>query len=330
MKASSLKKAIVSMYASRQPAFIWGPPGVGKSDIVRQAAKSLGIDIIDIRVVLLDVVDLRGFPQVKDGATEWAPPVFLPTDGKGFLFLDEMNAARPEVLAGCYQLILDRAIGEYRLPDGWTVIAAGNREGDRSVASRLPTALANRMLHLALDVDLQEWSSWALGNGVPAELIAFLRFRPSLLHAFDPKSASPAFPSPRSWASVGRLMMSEAYQDMDIFTDMASGLVGDGASAELLGFLQVYRQLPSLEIIRMAPDTAPVPDGPAATYAVCAMVAQAAAKAGSNSGWMIRYVSRLSVEFAVMAIKDAATKNPNMMQGPEFIKWAADHHDVLF
>lgn len=158
MKPSFMIEALRTLTKVNQPAFIWGPPGVGKSQLVAQVAAEQKKEMIDIRAVLLDPVDLRGLPHLgKDNTARWATPDFLPQEGEGILFLDELNAAPPLVQAACYQLTLDRKIGEYTLPDGWSVLAAGNRETDRSVTSRMPSALANRFIHLDFVVDLDDW-----------------------------------------------------------------------------------------------------------------------------------------------------------------------------
>ena len=152
MTPSQIVSALNSLLSIRQPVFIWGAPGVGKSQIVAQVAQARGLALRDIRAVLLDPVDLRGLPRITEqGLSVWCPPAFLPTPSdpqEGIIFLDELNAAPPLVQAACYQLILDRAIGEYRLPDGWSIVAAGNREKDKAVSYRMPSALANRLVHL--------------------------------------------------------------------------------------------------------------------------------------------------------------------------------------
>lgn len=207
MIPSHIARALTTLLPTRQPVFLWGPPGVGKSQIVAQTAAGLGLDLIDIRAVLLDPVDLRGLPQIDaDGRTHWRAPAFLPAGGQGVLFLDELNAAPPLVQAACYQLILDRALGEYQLPDGWTVLAAGNRDQDRAVTHRMPSALANRFVHLEIEAHLEDWVAWATCCGIRPEVISFLRFRPSLLHDFDPAVASRAFPTPRSWQFVSVML----------------------------------------------------------------------------------------------------------------------------
>ena len=156
MKASAVLKALQSLLKSRQPGFLWGGPGLGKSSVVKQLAAQLSLPIQDVRALLLDPVDLRGLPFLgKDGRSHWATPDFLPKDGAGVLFLDELNAAPAMVQAGCYQLVLDRKLGEYTLPDGWAIVAAGNRDSDRAATNRMPTPLRNRFVHLEFEVDLQ-------------------------------------------------------------------------------------------------------------------------------------------------------------------------------
>ena len=146
MKPSRVSETIDQLFATRWAIFLWGPPGAGKSSIVREAAGKRQIPLVDIRAALLDPTDIRGIPAVVGGTAIWCPPSFLPTaDSKpGILFLDELSAAPPLVQASLYQLVLDRRVGEYQLPEGWRIIAAGNRAADRSVSYRMPAALANR------------------------------------------------------------------------------------------------------------------------------------------------------------------------------------------
>ena len=324
MKPSDIAKALRALISAGTPAFLWGAPGVGKSNVVEQVARELGRRLIDIRAVLLDPVDLRGLPHVNgDGRAHWATPEFLPRDGEGVLFLDELNAAPPLVQAACYQLVLDRKLGEYTLPDGWAVAAAGNRETDRAVTSRMPSALANRFVHLDFEADLDDWCRWALQAGVCSEVIAFVRFRPNLLHAFDPDRK--AFPSPRSWAFASNILGVQP--DAGVEYDLLAGTIGEGAAAELTGFLRVFRQLPSPDAVLMTPDMAAVPDDPATLYALCGALARKASPA--NFDRVNDYAKRLPAEFSVLLIKDAITRTPECQHSQGFVAWAAEHGDVL-
>src|SRR5829696_5151135 len=186
MRPSEVTKALAALVPTRRPVYLWGPAGVGKSSLVRQAAEQLGLGLVDVRATLLDPVDLRGLPRLDGDTAVWLPPAFLPRSGEGVLFLDELAQAAPLVQAACLQLTLDRRVGEYELPDGWSVIAASNRAEDRAGTHRLISPLLNRFVHLDLDVSADDWQTWAVAHGVSPEVRAFLGYRPALLFQFDP------------------------------------------------------------------------------------------------------------------------------------------------
>ena len=247
MKPSKLYEALHALIGERVPLHIWGACGVGKSQIVAQVARDLNISFLDVRAVQLDPVDLRGLPRIKADQTEWVPPKFLPTDGKGILFLDELTSAPQMTQAGCYQLVLDRKLGEYVLPEGWVVIAAGNPASERGVHFAMPRPLRNRFVHLELEADLSDWCRWAVSAGVRPEIIAFLRFKPDLLHSADTTSDANAWPTPRSWEMASHVLCGVARRQNTAFltgagefeAQLLDGTVGQAASAELLAFLRL-------------------------------------------------------------------------------------------
>lgn len=310
MKASAVSDALRVLVAARQPVFVWGGPGVGKSAVVGQLAEALKVPLQDVRALLLDPVDLRGLPFLgNDGRSKWATPEFLPQDGTGILFLDELNAAPAMVQASCYQLVLDRKLGEYTLPDGWAIIAAGNRDSDRGATTRMPTPLRNRFVHLEFEVDVQEWSEWAIQAGIRPEVIAFLRFRPELLSAFD-RDAN-AFPSPRSWEFVSRILDSIGPQSgPSIEHEVIAGAVGTGAATEFSGFLRMFRELPNIDAILLNPLQEPVPEIAAAQYAVASALARCASD--TNFDRICLYLNRLPTEFRVLCVRDATLREPNI------------------
>ena len=324
MKASAIYRALRALIAAKQPVFLWGGPGVGKSAMVRRLAAASALPLQDVRALLLDPVDLRGLPFLgQDGRSKWATPEFLPQNGSGILFLDELNAAPAMVQAGCYQLVLDRKLGEYALPEGWAIVAAGNRDSDRAVTTRMPTPLRNRFVHLEFEVDLQEWSEWAIQAGVRPEVIAFLRFRQELLSAFD-RDAN-AFPSPRSWEFVSRIL--EAAPDQSVEHELFAGAVGAGAATEFSAFLKTFRELPNIDAILLNPLKEPVPENAAAQYAVASALAHCATD--TNFDRICTYLNRMPTEFSVLCVRDASLRQPGVQHTPAFTRWATANHHVL-
>lgn len=324
MKASFIFSALRTLVAARQPVFLWGGPGLGKSAVVRQLARSLRIELQDLRALLLDPVDLRGLPFLgKDGRSQWAIPDFLPQSGSGILFLDELNAAPAMVQASCYQLVLDRKLGDYVLPEGWAIVAAGNRDSDRAVTTRMPSPLRNRFVHLQFEVDLQDWCEWAIHSGIRPEVIAFLRFRQELLNAFD-RDAS-AFPSPRSWEFVSRIL--DAAPDPAVEHELFAGAVGAGAATEFSAFMRMFRDLPNIDAILLNPLKEPVPENAAAQYAVASALARCASDI--NFDRVCLYLERMPTEFRVLSVRDALLRDPAIRHTAGYTKWAIDNHCVL-
>ena len=237
MKAKQMMKSLSTLISISQPSFVWGGVGIGKSEMIHSVGESLGYQVRDVRVALLDPVDLRGVPSVEDGVTKWNPPVFLPTEDepKTLLFLDELPHGSPSVQNALFQLVKDRKLGEYTLPDSTVIVGAGNRIQDRAGANRVNTALGDRFIHLNLDVDADEWVDWAKESGrVIPEVIAYIRYRPENLFVFDTKAQVQA--TPRSWEYASRIMATSP--DSDIEQELLAGTVGEGVSAELIGFLR--------------------------------------------------------------------------------------------
>jgi hypothetical protein len=327
MKPSGIASALRILVQSKQPVFVWSGPGAGKSSVISQVAAALNLQLRDVRALLLDPVDLRGLPFLgSDGRSKWATPDFLPQDGEGILFLDELNAAPAMVQASCYQLVLDRKLVEYTLPDGWSIVAAGNRDSDRAVTTRMPTPLRNRFVHLDFEVDLQEWSEWAIQAGIRPEVIAFLRFRPALLAAFD-KDAT-AFPSPRSWEFVSRILDAlDSASNEAIEHELIAGAVGMGPATEFTGFLRMFRELPDIDAILMSPHQASVPDEPSAQFAVASALARSASD--TNFDRICIYLDRLPTEFRVLCVHDATLRDPILRSTPGYVKFAVRHHKAI-
>jgi hypothetical protein len=286
------------------------------------------LEMRDIRLSMLDPTDLKGFP-IADREKEvmrWLQADFLPKDkkSKGILFFDEANSAPKSVEAPMYQLTLDRKLGDYHLPEGWSIIMAGNRETDRAIANRMSSALQNRLVHIDYEVNLDDWCTWAIERGkVETELIAFMRFRPELLHKFDANSK--AWPSPRSWTFASQIMHSGLTRDTEF--ELLKGTVGEGAAGEFQAFMNVYRDLPSIDKILVNPEKERVPTEPDALYALTTALAEKTAK--DNFERLMKYVSRTSTEFQVVYIRDCVRRKAPIENTKTFIKWSMDNADVL-
>lgn len=327
MKPSQLRLALPRLMAKNRPVFLWGAPGVGKSDLIRTVAEDGKLELRDVRLSLLDPVDLKGFPTINAAKKQmtWLPADFLPTKGKGLLFLDEMNSAPQSVQAAAYQLVLNRKIGDYTLPAGWSILAAGNRTSDRSVVHAMPAALANRFVHLDYDVNVDDWSEWAVTNEIHADVRAFIRFRPNLLHSFDSASNPRAFPSPRSWAFVNDIYKDHLSQDIEF--EIIKGTIGEAASAEFSAFVRLIKDLPSIESILANPLKAKLPSNPSAKYAITTALDAKATMA--NVATIMQYVSRLDVEFQVLFMRGAIRRDNKIGNTKTFIEWGAKNGSMF-
>lgn len=331
MDIKNAKKAMLAYMQHDIPTFLWGAPGVGKSDAVRQVADELEQPVIDFRAILRDPVDIRGLPAIdnKAGIARWLPPSDLPNEDRdgaeGILFMDELNAAPQAVQAACFGLVLDRKVGEYHLPPGWRIIAAGNRSSDRAAAQRMPTALANRFAHIDVETSTEAWAEWANTSNLAPEIVAFIRFRPALLHAMDTASNDlRTFPTPRAWANVAKFVNST--QDTDFRFQLSKGLVGEGPAIELEGFLRIYQNLPSLAAILSAPKQTKVPDEVAARFAIASGLARKVTTKNFQNA--LSYAERMPKEFEVMMVLDAIKRDNKLSHTNTFVEWASKNQNV--
>ena len=246
------KMALRHAMLKGRPVFLWGPPGIGKSDIVGQITDSFEDSfLIDIRLSLWDPTDIKGMPYyaANDNTMKWAPPVELPDEelAKKYkhivLFMDEMNSASPAVQAAAYQLVLNRRVGAYKLPDNVMIVAAGNRETDKGVTYRMPAPLSNRFLHLEMRVDFEDWLQWATENKIHSDVVGYCSFAKQDLYDFDPKSSSRAFATPRSWSFVSELLDDNLPENT--LTDLVAGAVGEGLAVKFAAHRKVASKLPN-------------------------------------------------------------------------------------
>lgn len=346
MRPSHLQLILETEFSSilnghHTPVMIWGPPGVGKSQLVAHIADQHSVPLVDIRLSQLEPTDLRGIPFRTEGLVEWAVPRMLPdvdrNGSKGILFLDEITSATPAVSAAAYQLILDRCLGEYHVPEGWVIFAAGNRQGDRGVTYSMPSPLANRFAHFNFDVNVDDWVKWAHLQGIDERVIAFLRFRPELLFDFDPAIDPVAFPTPRSW-EFAHHALQKFDSNTPVLINALQACVGEAAGIEINAFIENIDKLPDINAILDGEDVA-VPDSIDLQYALASSLVGRAVRLSANTaeqsdnklGHILDFASRFPQrEMGVMLVSDLHRAIGNKLFSlPQFKDWASSISDVL-
>lgn len=332
MNPQSASRAISHLVERKVPIFLWGPPGIGKSSIIKQIAKDSNVEYIDLRLSLLDPTDLRGIPffDSKNDKAIWAPASFLPEDknSSGILFLDELNTAAPMVQASAYQLILDRKVGEYELPDGWAIVAAGNRESDRGVVFRMASPLANRFVHLEMEADVDDWREWARKSDIDRTIIAFISYRPDALFAFNTASENKAFATPRTWEYVHEIIKSEPEDDLLLI--MLSGAIGEELASAFLGFRSVERNLPDIELI-LAGESSEVPQETSALHILSTALTMRIddETRATELNNLVKYTLNLPAEFAIMIIQDLRQRDIGLDYLKSWALWSKKFNKIL-
>ena len=316
---------------------LWGPPGVGKSQAVRQIAKEITKNtgkktvITDVRLLLFNPIDLRGIPTANADKTlaVWLKPQIFQMDPSedivNILFLDEISAAPQSVQAAAYQITLDRVVGEHKLPDNCIVIAAGNRVTDKSVSFKMPKALANRLLHIEVEGSFESWLNWAVKSGVNPKVIGFLQFRTDRLFGFDPKNDDLAFATPRSWEMVSSLL-NNVCDSVDEMYPMIAGLVGSGVAIEFRSWCQMNCKLPNVEEIFFG-KYLEIPIEQDVLYAVVASMTLYAKEHKYDKiliGNSLRYAAGFPADFISLLIDNYETFDSDyksfLMEIPEFFE----------
>ena len=277
---------------------------------------------------LRDPVDVMGVPRTEADVAKWVPmPEFyrIRNDGSDqpcALLIEELSDAPLPMQNPMCRVVLDRFAGELELHPRLFIIATGNRTEDKSGANRMSTKLGNRMQTLQFDESLDDWCNWAIDADMRVPLISFIRFRPNLLSDFDANRKTN--PTPRSWE-----MVNYVNHDMpkDMFYANVMGLVGEGAAAEYAGFLNIYKNLPSIDNIIMNPSKAEVPTDKAVMYALTGALANRVSE--DNFDRLTEYSARLPQEFQVMYMLDAMKRQPNVKNTDAFVKWAVKNANVM-
>lgn len=327
MRIGEVKELLVKMINARMPVLLVGAPGVGKSDVFDQSAKECGADLILSHPVTSDPTDAKGLPWI---AEDKKSAIFLPFGDLHAAIsatkltvwaLDDIGQASPATQASFMQLLLARRVNGHVLPEHVTFVAATNRRTDRAGVSGILEPVKSRFAAIInVESHLDDWSQWALDHAIIPEIIAFLRFRPDLLHQFNPTQDIANQPCPRTWHHASKLVSLQLSPSSELAA--LTGAIGEGAAGEFIAFLRVYRDLPSLDGIILAPEKAPIPTQVNSLYAVACGLAHKATV--DNFGRIATYAERLhkagKSEFAVLTLRDCVARNKKVTQTQAFIK----------
>jgi len=277
LSPSQLEKALEMLPASLA-VMIWGPPGIGKSTVVRRWATRDGMEFIRLPLASMEAADLIGLPTFQDGFTSFAEPRRLwelTTEAeerrraeepeartKAVLFLDELPQAGQQVLHALSALILDRTLGfgGLKLADGVRIVAAGNRLEDGAFANPLGTHLRSRMIDVQLSASLDDWRDYARQTGMAPEVVSFVSSNRRWFHLFHPDNGDGPFPCPRTWEFASEVVKSFASSEQerkDLLGPLLEGTVGPGAAAEFMAFLESTHLCPTADSVVADPLTAP-------------------------------------------------------------------------
>jgi len=322
MRSKEITQTLDALIEQKLPAFLWGAPGIGKSSVVKQIAAAKGIGFIDLRLALMDPTDLKGIPFYENKAHQavWAPPSFLPREGEGILFLDELNTAAPSVQASAYQLILDRRVGEYELPEGWAIVAAGNRENDRGIVYRMPLPLANRFIHLEMEVNVDDWREWAYRRGIDERILGYISAKNDALFVFDPAGGAKSFPTPRSWEFVHGILASGMHERLAM--NAIAGAVGEAQATAFMAFAKVMHLLPDSDAILRGEEQT-VPEDLNALFVLSSSLISKTLQNPDDATLtrLLAYSLLLPPEFAVLIVRDLQQNGAMMEHLDTYGEW---------
>lgn len=327
MNAKKLQDILKKAIKARLPVLIKGAPGVGKSDIVTQVAKELKHDLIISHPVVSDPTDFKGLPGIVDGKAEFLPfgdlRCLIEAKKPTIAFLDDLGQAPAVVQAAAMQLILARKVNGHKVSDKVVFVAATNRRQDRAGVTGILEPVKSRFgIIVELEPTADEWIEWAFENDMPAEIIGFIHFRPTLLYEGAATADIVNHSCPRTIAYAGKLI-SIGIDDIETL----AGAVGEGCAVELVGFMEVYKSLPNISAILTDPEKAIVPTEPAALYAVVSALVDTVTK--DNAARVLKYGNRLPADFSVLLARDSVCKEPKIQNTKAYIQWATIHKDVL-
>lgn len=317
---SIMLKTVFAQDTRNQVILLLGPPGLGKTALVGQAAKAVNKTLRNIALPTCESVDLRGIPYTDNGATKWASP--MPKSGSGVLLLDELSSAPPDVQAAAHHIVWAEAGSDMSLAAGWHLVLTGNRAADKTLFRAASGPLRNRLTIINAEYDNKQWCQWAMDNSIRPEVVGFIRWRPELLFSKEIPTDG-AFPSGRAWQSASDILNLSVSAGIE--REMIAGTVGEGPTTEFSAYLRTYRELPAIESIMARPSKAEVPKSPSLLYALVTALAQYTREKQVSA---MPYIMRIPAEFGLLYVRDIRDKF-DIATDPSIREWIAKHK-VMF
>lgn len=332
-----LKSRIIRCLEKQRVPFVKGPPGVGKSAMMRDIAKEFGLKLIDVRMSQCTPEDLMGLPMRDGNRARFIPFNMFPVEGDPvpegkngwLLFLDEYNSCSKAVEAAGYKLVLDRMVGTLNLHENVFVVAAGNREQDKAIVNRSSTASQSRFIHFELEPNLADFKEIAIKKGYDSRVVGFLDFKPSLMSDFKPDHTGHTYACPRTWEFVSDFILGLDYDDIDL--PLLAGTIGDGPAIEFHAFLKAFKDIPDFKDIRKAPSQTAVPTDTGTRYAVLTMMLDKYDKSDKGTFTdIVDYVKRFPPEMQIVYCRNISKKNPKISDHKEWSDLIGTLTDFLY
>lgn len=332
------RENIVDCIKAKLVAMVHGSPAIGKSSVVQDIAREYNLYLIDMRLAEADPTDLLGFPKIdpETNRASYAPMETFPIEGdripdgySGWLvLLDEFTSAPRAVQAAAYKVVLDRKIGLKRLHDRVAVVAAGNKSTDRAIVEELSTAMQSRLVHMELAPNLNQWLDWAMQQNIDYRITSYLQFKPDQFYAFKPDHTDLTYAAPRTWAMLDKLIKVRNGTIDRKRLSLYAGTIGEGTAREFLAYIDVYKELPTVDQIIQSPLSLPVSSEPSVLFAISGTIANH--MEASNAAPLMNYVERLPVEFQIVTVKEALRRCRDLLQEPRLQQWIASSSRELF
>jgi hypothetical protein len=313
MKISEAERIIRIYMERKKPVMIWGPPGIGKSDLIRKIAKDMGYGLVDIRLADKQEGDLLGMPHIiktpeGDETVIWVTPEFLPKEknGRTVIFLDEINNAPPSVQKTAYELVLDRKIGSYKVPVDAIIVAAGNRtDQDGANVHDMAAPLRDRFGHIEICVDAGDWITWAYAADINPWLVSYIKWKgEGALHNYNEDNEEISFSSPRSLAILSKLLEGFDVTDMSnikLIQQLGHSKIG-AIATEFCAFVKLSAKF-DLEKLIANPTKEKIPDDMEIQYALCSALVEYAKKNPKKMEAVMEVTARLGVEFQALVFR---------------------------